>query len=286
MKKIIYEFLMLVSKVISRFASYLIRNKSKLIKVGEQRNLYQLPSKRKMWLNKKGYIDNKLISEGIFESLSTNICNKLVKEGDVVIDIGANIGYYSIIFSDLIGPSGVVYAVEPTRHFREILYQNLEINELKNVKVISYGLSDNEINIEIDIGPSSATLHSPEGYDEVLKTELISLKTFENFINIEKIKKIDFIKIDIDGHEPIFFRSAWKLLAQFDAVILFEISHLHYLESGVTAWDFYDEIINNNYNIFHEHELRKIISKTDFLRSCGDFSKSCNVVISKREKLI
>jgi ABC-type polysaccharide/polyol phosphate export permease len=68
-------------------------------------------------------------------------------------------------------------------------------------------------------------------------------------------------------------------------IILFEISHLHYLEAGVTAWDFYEKLISKGYNIFHENGLKKVMSRNEFLRSCADFSSSCNVVITKRQTI-
>ena len=54
-----------------------------------------------------------LKNKGVYELCETNLIKKEVKQGDVVVDIGANIGYYALIFSNLVGANGKVYAFEP-----------------------------------------------------------------------------------------------------------------------------------------------------------------------------
>lgn len=285
MRVFLYNFFIFLSKVSQHSAEFVLHKKSKLLKRLEGRSLYELPSKKRMLLNQDAYLDSQIINKGIFEKKSTEICNRFIKSGDVVIDVGANIGYYTIMFADLVGEGGHVFAFEPTQHFRSVLEQNLSLNTAENVSILNFGLSNKTLEAEIDIGPSSATMHSPEGYDQVLNKEKISLKTFNDFVANNKLKKLDFIKIDVDGHEPYFFEGAWDVLEQYNPIILFEISHLHYFEAGVYAWDFYDELVSRGYKIFHETDLRKITSKNDFLRSCADFSTSCNVIVTKREAL-
>jgi FkbM family methyltransferase len=286
MRKILYRTFRFVSKFFAKLAEYIQFKKSKLIRVGEYRNLYKLPSKKLMLLNKSGYIDNQIIQRGVFEPKSTALVNQFVKEGDVVIDVGANIGYYTIMCSELVGHSGHVYAFEPTQHFGKVLKENLSLNNVANVSVFDYGLSNVATSVTIDIGPSSATLHSPQGYDEVVNNEQIRLIPFNDFIKDNNLNRVDFIKIDVDGHEPYFFEGAWDVLDLFNVVILFEISHLHYLEAGIFAWDFYEDIVGRGYNIFHENGLKKINTRNEFLRNCADFSSSCNIIITKRKELV
>ncbi|ORU93990.1 MAG: hypothetical protein A6F70_07245 [Cycloclasticus sp. symbiont of Bathymodiolus heckerae] len=264
----------------------LMREPSLLLIEGNPRSLYVTSLGHKFWLNRSGYIDLKIINEGGFEKSSTKIIQQLVKNGDVVLDIGANIGYYTIIFSKLVGSNGRVIAFEPTMHFKSVLERNIRANVLdENIEIIGKGLSNREESLIIDIGPSSATLHSPQGYDSILKQEEISLTTLDKFMVTQDIDRIDFIKIDVDGHEPFFFEGAWATLEKYTPIIIFEISHLHYLEAGVFAWDFYHSIISRGYNIFHEDDLKQIKSQTEFLRRCSNFNQTCNVIITKKERL-
>ncbi len=66
------------------------------------------------WLNPAKYLDRSMIDEGIFEPHSTRLVKKLVKPGDVAFDVGANIGYYSVLLSKVVGEAGQIFCFEPT----------------------------------------------------------------------------------------------------------------------------------------------------------------------------
>jgi len=259
--------------------------KSMLIEHGEPRSLYRLPAGYDLWLNYTGYIDKQIISKGEFEPASTRAIKRFVKKGDVVIDVGANIGYYTVLLSKLVGASGKVIAFEPTRHFGDVLRRNIEANRLSNVEVVNFGLSNKTQDLLIDIGPSSATLHSPAGFDAIISHEIISLTTLNEFVKQDLPGKIDFIKMDIDGHEPLFFEGAWDALEKYSPIVIFEVSHLHYLEAGVSAWDFYDLVRSKGYNFFYEEDFTEIATREDFLRRCANFAYSSNVLITKQNLL-
>ena len=256
--------------------------KSQLIKKDIKMNLYKTRFNDFFWLDEDKYLDKCIIQSGIFEENSTQITKQLVKKGDVVLDVGANIGYYSILFSKLVGHTGKVFCFEPTEHYSDVLKMNLEANNIQNAEIFKIGLSNKNQELEIQIGNSSATLHSP-GNQALKSQELIKLTSFDAFIKQYNIQKIDFIKIDIDGHEPFFFEGAWKTLEEYTPIILLEVNHLNYLEAGFTAWDFYDLLKKKNYFIYHEGKLTEIKTREDFLIKCGNFTYSSNIVISKNE---
>ena len=184
--------------------------KSKIIKKGIKMNLYKTSFNDYFWLDENKYLDQCIIRTGIFEKHSTQIVNQLVKKGDFVLDIGANIGYYSVLFSKLIGDTGVVFCFEPTEHYSRVLRMNLEANSIQNARVFKFGLSNKRQELEIQIGNSSATLH-PIKNRSIIKKEFITLTTLDDFIMDQNINKIDLIKVDIDGHEPLFLRVHRKL---------------------------------------------------------------------------
>ena len=97
------------------------------------------------------------------------------------------------------------------------------------------------------------------------------------------LNRLDFVKVDIDGHEPAFLKGAERVLAQFSPPVLLEVSHLHYLEAGWTAWEFYRELTRQGYHIYDEAGLTEILGETQFLISCGNFQHSRNIVISRAE---
>src|ERR1017187_7151866 len=73
---------------------------------------------------------------GTVEPEQTKVLTETLSAGDVFFDIGANIGYYSLLAGRLVGPRGVVVAVEPVVRNLSFLYRHLELNRLRNVRVI------------------------------------------------------------------------------------------------------------------------------------------------------
>jgi len=258
-------------------------SESKLIKKGaKEYDLYQTRFGDYFWLNKNSCIDQSIISSGIWETHSTEVVKKIVKGGDIALDIGANTGYFTVMLSKLVGREGKVLAFEPTKHFFSVLEKNIRANDLKNCATHRLGLSNKTGRLSISIDKDTATMHMPEGVARIGE-EKIQLTTLDSFVVTNKLKKIDFIKIDVDGHEPLFFEGAWKALEKFDPVILLEVSHLHFLGAGYTAWRFYKILKSKGYRIYSEQGLKELKNKTEFLIECGNFAYSANILISKRD---
>jgi len=268
-----------VSKLFDTSKSH---NSSSIIEQAYPRDLYRTVYDDYFWLDKNSYIDQCIINEGVFEEDLTQVVKKLIKRGDTVLDIGANIGYYSVIFSKLVFEEGNIISFEPTTFYRKVLKKNLEINDISNVEIINKGLSDKIQKLEIHIGGSTATFHNPKDIIPDTK-EIVQLSTLDDFIERNPLKKIDLIKVDIDGHEPLFLKGAWNTIEKYNPIIILEISHLHYLQAGFNAWDFYDMLKGRNYKIYHEKNLAEIITKEDFLIKCGNFAYSANIIISQNE---
>jgi FkbM family methyltransferase len=256
-------------------------NRPKLIRCGDDRDLYKTKEDLYFWLskNKDAYIDSCMKNTGVFEFYSTEVVKKFIKEDSVVIDVGANIGYYSVIFSKLVGGNGKVLSFEPTAHFYKILSDNLKENKCDNVRTFSFGLSDKQQTLDIYIGDSSATIHDPTPETAISK-EAIKLFPLDEKIVEFNLSRLDFIKIDIDGHEPAFLKGAIKTIRKFKPLVLLEVSHTHYLEYGVTAWDFYSYLKDEGFFIYRETNLSEIRTKQEFLRECGNFTTSSNILLS------
>ncbi len=259
-----------------------IRNRSQLIRKGSGQSLYRTKMGDLFWLNSTSCVDIGIIENGVFEPASTKVVQRLLNKGDIVLDVGANIGYYSVMMSKLVGDAGRVVCFEPTLHYQGVLKENIAVNKLKNVELYGVGLSDKESESEIQIGDNSATLHVPGGLT-LKKSERIKLVDLDSFLEAHPLPKIDFIKVDVDGHEPLFLQGARRTLAKYRPVVLLEISPPHYLNAGYSVWEFYDYLKFNDYHIYHEDDLVEMLDKQDFLRKCGNFDRSTNIVITRRQ---
>jgi len=170
-------------------------------------------------------------SLGLLKKNKTFDCHyfikKLIRKGDHIIDIGANLGYYSRLFAGLAGPKGKVYSVEPVTMFRKILAINTL--KFKNTKIVPYALgSEDDKAIEMGIPKSNKYLR--HGLTRVLngeEKELFELtfteKMFTPLTLFGNLEQCDYIKCDVEGYEIHIIPNLGFLLEKFHPVIQIEI---------------------------------------------------------------
>lgn len=145
-----------------------------------------------------------------------------IKQGMVVLDIGANIGYYSLIFSKLIGEKGRVYSFEPTKCTYKELLKNIEINHCKNIVPLNHALSDkNEKRKFYHADDHGRNAFAPEIENAIF--EEVECKMLDQIIE-ENNLKIDLVKIDVEGAELLVFKGGSKFLNQFNGPIYCEFN--------------------------------------------------------------
>lgn len=133
---------------------------------------------------------------GSYEFEKQTILRDLIKEGDVVCDIGAHVGYFTIIFARLVGRTGAVYAFEPdTRNFG-YLVRHVEINQFDNVVATQAGIADRTGTMYFKSGGHSAT--GKLGTDEGIPVPVYNLR---EFLEAKQLRVPQMVKMDIEGAE-------------------------------------------------------------------------------------
>jgi len=117
------------------------------------------------------------------------------KLGDIVFDIGAYVGDTALWFSKAVGPQGRVYAFEPEPNNFEKLKANLERNKVTNVIPLQLALSENEGEMQIASGGGSSAI------TETADGASVEVTTVDKFVEANKLPRVDFIKMDVEGHE-------------------------------------------------------------------------------------
>jgi FkbM family methyltransferase len=152
---------------------------------------------------------------------------KLIRKGDVVIDIGANLGYYSRLFAKLAGPGGKVFSVEPVSLFRKIL--KINISGYKNTTIIPYALGT-EDNKSILMGIPKSNKYLRHGLTRVLDTNenepfeyTFTEKMFTPATLFGNLERCDYIKCDVEGYEIHIIPQLEFLLKPFQPIIQIEI---------------------------------------------------------------
>lgn len=121
------------------FLGKFLRKTLDLIPNGSEVRILRGPLRGKKWIKGAGVNSYWL---GSYENEKVKIFKKFVKKGRVVFDIGANVGYYSLLAANLVGPSGKVFAFEPLRSNFEHLKKNADINFYRNIFPFEVAVSD------------------------------------------------------------------------------------------------------------------------------------------------
>jgi FkbM family methyltransferase len=171
------------------------------------------------------------------EISETETVKKIVKPGMCILEIGANVGYYTILMGKLIGKNGKIYAYEPYPRSVDILTRNVELNGLADiVEVRNLAVSTENTVKRLYLGKAS-NVHSLTNYKtDDSNADYIEVKTKDiKEILVESDRKIDLVRMDIEGHErELFSRLSNDIRLVLPARIFFEIHPLGSIDPDPT----------------------------------------------------
>jgi FkbM family methyltransferase len=150
---------------------------------------------------------------GLYEREATRFFKKNIRKGMVVVDVGANVGYYTRIFSKLVGPTGVVYAFEPDTEAFAFVEHNTK--HLSNVRLFPYAVSDINGLVHFFHIPNATSSHTMVSLPNAIESDVPSV-TLDSFIK----EPINVVKMDIEGAEPLVFKGMQKQLENVSFVVL------------------------------------------------------------------
>ncbi len=154
---------------------------------------------------------------GSYEMRKRQAFEAEIPRGAVVFDIGANVGYYSLLAAVLVGAGGKVYAFEPLPRNIDFLRKHIALNQLKNIEVIEAAVSAQTGKSSFDLGASSAMGHiSNSGEIEV---RLVSL---DDMLEQGTLHQPDYMKVDVEGAEFEVLKGARKLLERHRPVLFLD----------------------------------------------------------------
>ena len=173
---------------------------------------------------------------GEYSELELQTILKFINDGDVIFDIGANIGCFSVPFAKKVGLNGKVYAFEPQKFIFNVLKKNIKCNELNNVKIFNNAVGSTNTILELNDFDYSQPgnfggIGLKEDYDNSYcakikgtKKNKIKTLTLNNFLNL---KKCNFLKIDVESMELSVLKGAKDFIYKFKPIIWIE-NHREY----------------------------------------------------------
>lgn len=166
------------------------------------------------------------VINGDFETAETRFVTKNVRDGAVVADIGANVGYFTMLFARLVGDGGQVFAFEPHPHLFESLQRSILMNEFEGrVKAFNVALADRDGVAQLLYAPETSNWGgSCLTFDEVAPPGHHSRTVpIRRFASLMTAQALDFVKIDVEGAEPLVLSAGVDAIKRFRPVILSEI---------------------------------------------------------------
>jgi FkbM family methyltransferase len=154
------------------------------------------------YLNPKDrYLTQIVLTSGTYEVEQTRLFQSKCRPGDTVIDVGANVGWYTIIASKLVGKDGIVIAFEPEPESFAILKRNVLANRCDNVILEQKALSNAAGTLSLHLDPVNKGMQSTV-FDFKGGTIEVEALRLDDYLG-NRFKKIDFVKIDVEGAEPM-----------------------------------------------------------------------------------
>ena len=180
----------------------------------------------------------------------------LIDKGDVVIDIGANLGYYSFLFARWAGDSGKVFSVEPIAVYNTVF--NEKAKKYKNITLYPYALGAEEKTVHLVSSPQTEFLNTglPHIYDPLRDGEVETQKfNFEAQMKrpselFGNLDKIDYIKCDIEGYEYIVLSDMKEIIRKFKPKVQAEV----WPDNEKNMLELFDELGYTPYKL-HKYQL-------------------------------
>ena len=189
---------------------------------------YQLPGGVSIDLYPEGEIAEFLAFQRLFEQTELALVSAFLKPGMKVVDVGANIGLYSILADKRVGPSGKVWGFEPSPESFVRLKKNLLLNDCRRVEPFRIALSDQadtEMHLKRDRGFGDAYRYlvttSSSGQTSGEELESVPVTTLDRWAHDRAIDRIDFLKVDIEGGEFHMLRGSQEVLRAHPRIVVF-----------------------------------------------------------------
>ena len=200
------------------------------------------------------YRDQPFADRGrFFERDTLQLFVSHIKPKATIIDVGANIGLFSIVASKILQNTGKIYAFEPTAKTHQRLVRNLALNNCANVVPVAKALSDKDGAVTM-VSPDDALRNGfQDAFNQIRPFQNDSppnssaeAATLDSFVEQNQIRQIDLIKVDIEGAELLFFRGAEKTL-RMRPTIIFEFCEEHCHSFDYEAQEIIDFLHSHRY---------------------------------------
>ena len=204
----------------------------------------------KLFLSKKG-LALSISHYGTYEELESKIMEEKIEMGNIVVDVGANIGLHTLNMARIVGKTGQVFAFEPDPSNFKILKKNVKINNYRNIILEQKAVGDKHGRTTLYQSDHPGK-HRIFPQTEQAKSQVqVELTNLDNYFDSDMIDKINFIKIDVEGLEFSVLKGMKNILKNSKKIkILFEFMPENTMEAGFTPIELLNYLTSNNFKLY------------------------------------
>lgn len=201
------------------------------------------------------WIGAKIVYTGNYEFALKNVFKSVINRGDYILDVGANIGFHTLYFAELVGEKGKVTAFEPVPYNFNVLNHNINLNTFSYItaKNIALGNKNEQISIAADeksTNPGTFNLFDKSG------NTLITCCIGDEIIGDQKV---DFIKIDVEGYESFVIEGLLGTIKKNRPNIIFEYDVQYHKKTGLAKDYIFSLLTPLNYRFMQIYQGGPII---------------------------
>ena len=164
-----------------------------------------------MGLDLSNYIERSIYLH-VFEPFETSLVRGLLRPGMTIVDAGANVGYYTLMGSAAVGPSGHVFAFEPSPYAVKKLREAIDENKIENVTIVESALGDFDGVGQLYVPDQDRGNHTPSMVAQNFPPTSIAITTLDSFLRKRGVRRVELLKLDVEGFEPNIVRGARQVL--------------------------------------------------------------------------
>jgi FkbM family methyltransferase len=241
----------------------------------------RLPENFFMLLNPTEHIQQQLFWYGYYEKEVGALLKEIVRPDDVFLDLGANIGYFSLLIAS--NSSSVrIISFEPVKDLFQDMNDNISLNNIRNISTINATVGEMNVEKELFVSASDnsgmSSFHQPENYSG--KKERVKVVAIDDWFKTSGLSKIDIIKLDIEGSELAALKGMKEVLQKQRPVLIVEVNPETLSMFNLKTSDIYDYLKQLNFKGF-------LILKNGLLEhlSQPDITETANVLFIHSEKV-
>lgn len=205
-------------------------------------------------------IQRSLYYLGWWEIWETKFFQAVLQPNWCVVDVGANIGYYSLLAAKKVGPGGSVYAFEPASNAYSQLVRNVRLNGIEWVRPVKQALSDAEGTAYMPVVPRRRQGAQGICFEANPDREEIKTTTLDVFVERTSCPQINFIKVDIEGSEAMFLKGAARTIQKHRPLLMLELNPFALARYQATPEEVMRPLSLQAYDLYtlRRHQLRPL----------------------------